>query len=123
MTKRDYGQGYLDGCDAMWGRASHEVAKAKDTVVQDSQGGRNLFTASRTRTLDEVQDGLDDIAREMVAAIGNPATSIEDAVAMLFENKIVWVTGGGSGIGQAMALEFAAQGAKLVSRVPRGVWR
>lgn len=33
---------------------------------------------------------------------------------MLFENKIVWVTGGGSGIGKAMAMEFAKQGAKLV---------
>jgi NAD(P)-dependent dehydrogenase (short-subunit alcohol dehydrogenase family) len=32
---------------------------------------------------------------------------------MLFENKIVWVTGGGSGIGEAMAMEFANQGAKV----------
>jgi NAD(P)-dependent dehydrogenase (short-subunit alcohol dehydrogenase family) len=27
---------------------------------------------------------------------------------MLFDNKIVWVTGGGSGIGEAMAMEFSA---------------
>lgn len=33
---------------------------------------------------------------------------------MLFENKIVWVTGGGSGIGEALAMEFAKQGAKVV---------
>ncbi len=32
---------------------------------------------------------------------------------MRYENKIVWVTGGGSGIGRAMALEFARQGANV----------
>ncbi len=30
-----------------------------------------------------------------------------------FENKVVWITGGGTGIGKAMALEFARQGASV----------
>lgn len=30
-----------------------------------------------------------------------------------FENKFVWITGGGTGIGKAMALEFARQGASI----------
>ena len=30
-----------------------------------------------------------------------------------FENKIVWITGGGSGLGKAMALEFAREGAMV----------
>lgn len=31
-----------------------------------------------------------------------------------FQNKVVWITGGGTGIGRAMAIEFARQGARLV---------
>jgi NAD(P)-dependent dehydrogenase (short-subunit alcohol dehydrogenase family) len=30
-----------------------------------------------------------------------------------YQNKVVWITGGGSGIGRAMALEFARQGADV----------
>lgn len=32
---------------------------------------------------------------------------------MTFKNKSVWITGGGSGIGRALALEFARQGARV----------
>jgi NAD(P)-dependent dehydrogenase (short-subunit alcohol dehydrogenase family) len=28
-----------------------------------------------------------------------------------FKNKVVWITGGGSGLGKAMALEYARLGA------------
>ena len=31
----------------------------------------------------------------------------------MFKDKVVWITGGGSGIGRAMALEFARQGAAV----------
>lgn len=31
-----------------------------------------------------------------------------------FHNKVIWITGGGSGLGRAMAHEFAAQGAKII---------
>lgn len=34
-------------------------------------------------------------------------------MAKRFEGKVVWITGGGSGIGRAMALEFASQGAAV----------
>ena len=30
-----------------------------------------------------------------------------------FQNKVVWITGGGSGLGRAMAIEFARQGANV----------
>jgi NADP-dependent 3-hydroxy acid dehydrogenase YdfG len=33
---------------------------------------------------------------------------------MIFQDKVVWITGAGSGLGKAMALEFAKQGAHLV---------
>ncbi|MGB5311909.1 MAG: SDR family NAD(P)-dependent oxidoreductase, partial [Polyangiales bacterium] len=32
-------------------------------------------------------------------------------MARRFENKIVWITGGGSGIGKALALAFGKEGA------------
>lgn len=32
----------------------------------------------------------------------------------MFKNKTVWITGGSSGIGEALALQFAEQGARLV---------
>jgi len=32
----------------------------------------------------------------------------------MFKNKVVWITGGSSGIGEALALQFAAEGAKIV---------
>lgn len=34
-------------------------------------------------------------------------------MAKKFENQIVWITGGGSGLGKALALEFSSQGAHL----------
>ena len=33
---------------------------------------------------------------------------------MYFENKVVWITGASSGIGEALVYEFARQGAKLI---------
>lgn len=35
-------------------------------------------------------------------------------MAALFSDHVVWITGGGTGIGKALALEFGAQGAKVV---------
>ena len=32
----------------------------------------------------------------------------------IFENKVVWITGGGSGLGKALAVQFARNGAKVV---------
>lgn len=32
----------------------------------------------------------------------------------MFRDKVVWITGGSSGIGEALALQFASQGARLV---------
>lgn len=34
-------------------------------------------------------------------------------MASTFKNKVIWITGGGSGIGEAMAYEFARQGARV----------
>ena len=34
-------------------------------------------------------------------------------MARRFENKVVWITGGGSGIGRALALAFANEGASV----------
>jgi len=33
---------------------------------------------------------------------------------VMFKSKVVWITGGSSGIGEALALKFAAEGAKIV---------
>ena len=34
-------------------------------------------------------------------------------MAKRFQDNVVWITGGGTGIGKALAVEFAAEGAKL----------
>ncbi|MDH3845341.1 MAG: SDR family NAD(P)-dependent oxidoreductase, partial [Myxococcales bacterium] len=34
-------------------------------------------------------------------------------MAKRFENQVVWITGGGSGIGRALALAFAEEGATV----------
>jgi NADP-dependent 3-hydroxy acid dehydrogenase YdfG len=34
--------------------------------------------------------------------------------AAVFKNKVIWITGGSSGIGEALAIQYAAAGAKLV---------
>ena len=34
-----------------------------------------------------------------------------------YQGKVAWITGGGSGIGEAIALELARQGARVLPRV------